>query len=91
MASYKVTVLHREDGEEHTGSIHTCLESIAFPQSNGSQHRTTPPKLTLSNVRISVSGNLSLNNTGGRGARDPATDLLGATPRAMKYRAPNGN
>lgn len=34
-------------------------------------------------------GNLSLDNTGGRGAGDPATDLLRATPGAMKYYAPN--
>lgn len=36
-----------------------CTVSIGFtvfPQSNGSQHRATPPKLTLSSVRISVLG-----------------------------------
>lgn len=56
VASYKVTVLHREDRGQDTVSMHTCLGFTVFPQSNGSQHRATPPKLTLSSVRISVLG-----------------------------------
>lgn len=56
VAGYKVTVLHREDRGQDTVSVHTCLGFTVFPQSNGSQHRATPPKLTLSSVRISVLG-----------------------------------
>lgn len=56
VAGYKVTVLHRKDRGQDTVSVHTCLGFTVFPQSNGSQHRATPPKLTLSSVRISVLG-----------------------------------